>query len=300
MDRDPAERIEEEVRGWFSAGIELEPETVHFIESTFGTLSYEALAELLAGESGGQEVLVDLLFSPDDALCCRIEGHLAPEGLSPGQRSRLAERLHRNPLVTKILTGQIPIQVPLPGDLVAGFLDRLCLDRSLDAAVAAAVSDHCTGADSLRVRFRLRQAGLSGTPVQKEALAGLMSARRPDEAAFWPLLEALIGFLKAAPGRDLFTALADRKQTCLRHLRLAADRSRTLERHNIETILIGGDRMPHVDAGALAAEIGRIDDLALILFGRPVPAQAEGLPLDLGEVTSREDLDRLMRFLTQS
>ena len=64
-------------------------------------------------------------------------------------------------------------------------------------------------------------------------------------------------------------------------------------------ILIGGERMPHVDVDALVGEVARIDDLGLILYGRPIPAATEGHPLDLGEVTGREDLDRLMRFFSK-
>ena len=300
MDRDPAKRIEEEIRSRFSAGIELEPETIHFIESTFGAASFEVLSELLNAAGEDHEVLVDLLFSPDQALCCRVEYHLSPEGLLPGQRSRLASRLHRDPLVTRIRGGEGPIRVCLPDDLVEGFLDRLCLDRPLDPALVAAADELCGEAAALQVRFRLRQAGLSGTEEEKKGLVGLLSARRPDQELFWPLLETLIGFLQdLSPGRDLFNAMADRKQARLRHLRLASDRIRTLERHNIETILIGGERMPHVDVDALVGEVARIDDLGLILYGRPIPAATEGHSLDLGEVTGREDLDRLMRFFSK-
>jgi hypothetical protein len=188
----------------------------------------------------------------------------------------------------------------MPPDLVDGFVDRLFLDRAVDETLAAEVSKLCGEPESLQVRSRLRQARLSRNDAEKNVLCRFFKALTPDRNHFWPLLESLIGFLEASREPfDLFTALADRKATCLRHLRQAADRSRTLQRHNIETLLVGGERMPHVDTEALAGEIVRIDDLGRILFGRPVPAPTAGPPVDLGEVSSRRDLDRLMRFFTK-
>jgi len=299
VQQDPEAQIEKEILNWFSGGVELEPAAIHFIESTFGAPFPEALTELQTVEDGEKEVLLDLLFSPDQALCCRVENHLGPEGLSPGQRSRLAARFSREPPPARIRSGGRSLTISMPGDLVDGFLDRLYLNRPLAAGLFNEVSDRCAGAAALQLRSRLRQAGLAGTVEEKQAMVCLISAKSPENDDFWPLLETLLGFLEAAaPGRDLFTTLVDRKQVCLRHLRQAADRSRALERHNIETILIGGDRMPHVDTDALAAEVVRIDDLGRMLFGKPVPAPAAGLPLDLGEVSDPEDLDRLMRFFT--
>ena len=295
------DRIEAEIRRRYNEDIVIDPDTAHFIESSFGAVGSTALTAFLSSDSDEAAVLVDLLFSPEESLCCRIEKHLAPKGLMKTDRERLARRLRKRPLAARARIGVSRVRVVMPPDLVDGFVGRLFLDRPVDETLAAMVSQIYDGQASLQVRSRLRQARLSRTDPEKKALSRYFKALNPDREPFWPLLEALIGFLEAAKEPfDLFTALADRKTACLRHLRQASDRSRTLQKHNIETFLIGGDRMPHVDTDALVGEIARIDDLGQLLFGRPVPSPAAGLPVDLGEVASRRDLDRLTRFFTGS
>lgn len=301
MDQDPATRIEKEIRSRFSQGIDPAPETTHFIESTYGVISAEAIGELLCSEEGGDEVLVDLLFSPDEPLCCRIESHLPPGGLLPEGRDRLASRLRQKPLDTRLLTKSGSAPASLPGEMVDGFLDRFCLDRPLDEKLAAAVAGRCTADAALRVRWRIRQAGLAGTREATDALGRLLAAQSPDTKDFWPLFEALAGFLKSFDeGTGLFASLVDRKQTCLRHLRQAADRSRAFARHNVETILLGGSRLPHIDTDALAMEIVHIDDLCRIVFGRTAPVPDAGLSLAAEEISGPEDLRRLVRFFLKS
>ncbi|MCF8053558.1 MAG: hypothetical protein K9L59_20170 [Desulfobacterales bacterium] len=292
------DRIEETIRTRFAEGVEPTPEIRHFIESTFGALSASALAEWLAQEGGEKEVLVDLLFSADDSLQCGIEPLLGPEGLCRAERDALCARLEQNPIRAAVrIDGEDPLNLFLPAEMVEGFLTRLNLHRFVDAALFAAVMDRYPEKEALAVRTRLREARLSAADSETKALSRFFSARSPDRESFWPLLNSLIGFLESmAGGGDLFSALAARKRSCLRHLREAAGLEKTMARHNIETIMMGGTRIPCVDNGALVEEIVSVDDLSTILFGGIPPGPNGGPTLDLGEVSSREDLDRLVRF----
>ena len=296
------DRIEDTIRSRFAEGIEQTPETEHFIESTFGAFSASALAKWLAQEGGEKEVLVDLLFSADKLLQCRIEPLLGPEGLCKAERDALCTRLEQNPIRAAVrIGGEDPLDLFLPAEMVEGFMDRLNIDRPVDAFLAAALMDRYPEKEALAVRARLREARLSAADPEKEVLSRFFSARTPDRENFWPLLNYLIGFLEStAGGGDLFSELAARKKSCLRHLREAAGLEKTMMRHNIETIMMGGTRIPCVDNDALAREIIGIDQLCRLLFGRIPPAPAGGMPLDLGEVLGREDLDRLTRFFTES
>ena len=151
------------------------------------------------------------------------------------------------------------------------------------------------------VLARLRAARLSGGDAETEAFQRLFAARTPAHDDFWPLFNDLIGFLEAAPGDiGLFDAMAVRKACCLRHLRQAAERDRSLRRHNVETLLLSGDRLPYVDTRTLAMEIVRIDELCRALFGSAAPVPAAEMPIDLGRVSGREGIDRLLRFFTEA
>jgi hypothetical protein len=296
------DRIEEAIRSRFAEGVEPTPEIGHFIESTFDVLSTSALAELLSQDGGDKEVLVDLLFSADEPLQFRLEPIMGPEGLCREEWDALCTRLQQNLLRAAVrIGGEDPLDLYLPAEMVEGFLLRLNLDHPVDADMAAAFMGRYPEKEALQVRARLREARLSGVDSEKDALARFFAARTPDQDNFWPLLNYLIGFLESIAGEgDLSAALADRKTSCLRHLRESASLTKTMARHNIETILLGGTRIPCVDDDALAREIIGIDQLCHILFGRIPPAAAGGMPLDLGEGFSREDLDRLIRFFTES
>ncbi len=296
------ERIEEAIRRRFAEGIELTPETEHFIESTLGGVSAAYLLEIAGRESGEKESLVDLLFSADEPLQRRLESLLGPEGLCPADRGVLCTRL-RGPLLRAAIRidDEKSLDLFLPAEMVEGFVDRLNIDRPVDASLAAALMDRYPEKEALAVRARLREARLSAADSEKAALFRFFSAQAPDRENFWPLLNYLIGFLESASGGgDLFPALAARRRSCRRHLREAAGLEKTMARHNIETIMMGGTRIPCVDSRALVDEIVFIDDLSTILFGGVPPGPNGGMPLDLGDVLDREDLDRLTRFFTES
>jgi len=292
------DRIEDTIRSRFAEGIEQTPEIRHFIESTFGAFSSSALAEWLAQEGGEKEVLVDLLFSADELLQSRIEPLLGPEGICKAERDALCARLEQNPIRAAIrIGGEGFLDLFLPAEMVEGFVGRLSIDRPVDASLAAALMERYPEKEALAVRARLREVRLSAADSEKVALRRFFSARSPDRENFWPLLNYLIGFLEStAGGGDLFSALAARKRSCLRHLRESAGLQKTMARHNIETIMMGGTRIPYVDNDALVEEIVSIDDLSDILFGEVPPGPSGAAALDLGEVSSREDLDRLVRF----
>jgi hypothetical protein len=294
--------MEDSIRSRFAEGIEPTPEIRHFIESTFGAFSALAQSEWLAQEGGEKEVLVDLLFSADELLQWRIEPLMGPEGLCKEERDALCARLEQNPIRAAIrIGGEDPLDFFLPAEMVEGFVDRLNIDRPVDASLAAALMDRYPEKEALAVRARLREARLSAADSEKELLSRFFSARTPDRENFWPLLNYLIGFLEStAGGGELFFALTARKKSCLRHLREAAGLEKTMARHNIETIMMGGTRIPCVDNDALVEEIVSIDDLSAILFGEVPPGPSGAAALDLGEVSSREDLDRLVRFFTES
>ena len=100
-------------------------------------------------------------------------------------------------------------------------------------------------------------------------------------------------------GTDLFSHFAARKETCLRHLQQAAAYQDALKRHNVETLMVRGERAPCVDRAALTREVIRIDDLCRLLFGKHAPVNPAGRPLDLGEIRSPEDVERLVILLNE-
>lgn len=295
------DRIEAEIRRFLSEGIDLAAETEHFIESTFPGDAGERLSAPLSGEDGEAAVLADLLFFPGEEICCRVEALLAPEGLPKEAVDALAARLGKDPPEAsfRFPAAGRTFSLALPPDRIEAFVDRLGLSKPVDAALAAA-ADALSEPQALRVRSRLRGARLAGDGTGRAALVRFLAAAPPEAEDFWGSFDYLVGVLESRKqGADLFSLFAARKGACLRHLQQAAAYQDALKRHNVETLMVRGERAPCVDRAGLTREVLRIDDLCRVLFGKSAPVKPAGCPLDLGEIRSPEDVERLVFLLNE-
>ena len=123
---DDCARLVRRIAGILSGGIRVKADVRHFIESTFGSLSLEALGAFLQDESDCErDTLLDLLFFPDEPFQMQIEDLLADLELTPADIEETTARLGRlKPAARFFFGGHLP---PLIVEMPRFLCRRVCL-----------------------------------------------------------------------------------------------------------------------------------------------------------------------------
>jgi hypothetical protein len=302
--------LETVLRRYMADGITLTGDVRDFMTATFGDASAATLRELVSDESGAErDSLLDLVFFPDQALQLAIEPVIESHGLTEEDVSLLAARLKAAPVATGLRLPGVTDIFPtvMPAFLVDAFLARL----NLSWQPAAALSELMTHLDThplspthdredgrLRLRVRLRNAGLRQTPAQVLFLCDFFERLPFDDKGFVDKLDFMLVFLREHEGATHFyQALMDRKKFLFRHLLKNRQTTEWAARTNMETRIMAGVRPSYFDVHAAERSLALIDRIAMAVFGRTEWLDGSLRSVDLGNYTEAPDpaelVDRL-------
>ena len=86
---------------------------------------------------------------------------------------------------------------------------------------------------------------------------------------------------------------------CRVQLEQAMKQEKALAENNVETLLLRGERILHFDKDHLIQTIATIDDISIAVFGKTESVLPQTNAITLGDDHGREDLERLMAFLSK-
>jgi hypothetical protein len=291
----PEARLARAVAELFRKGIRLSDEAWHYIHSTCGCTGPETLEALLTdGTDPEVETLLELIFFPDRAQQASLENLIASGGFHENSEAAALAMLLHEPLEALVMLpgDSIDIRVPVPEWAARAFLVRLRIRRILDPRLAASVDQHVREENRALVKVSLRNSRFEQSEKKVRFLCNFFKGLGGEENDFLPMVDFLLGFLgEIDDGEQIYRALVRRKRLCFRSLQQAMSFEAQLERHNIETLLLRGVRVPHIDKEQMRCIMGWIDRICLAVFGRTEPvggeAAGEGLEVDAsGDITS--------------
>lgn len=296
-----AARIAADLREILTRGLDLSAETVRFIDSTFAHPSAAELSALLTDEAAAErDSLLELLFSPDEALQIELEDRL---DLQPAGALSAEEVIARLTAAAPAVRFRFPdgrgtLQVVMTAPLARRLVLGLGIERRLPACVAEALAQHESTGWARRVRATIRSARVEFTPANQEFLCALIAKLNPagdeDHACLAFVLELLAEFGGCS---DLSAALAARKKWLARALLHSRRLRAQLARSNAETLLSQGQRLTWVDEAATLRQMGCIDRVCVAVFGREVPVDTDEWPAAV-DVDGSPDIADLLRRLT--
>jgi hypothetical protein len=303
-----AGQVEDRIRSHLAGGVRLDEATLDFLASTHGAVGAGEVEDLLsdAGETD-VESLLELLFFPDLPLQVSLEGVLDGRGLEDGSLKALVRSLSEAPAQTLFVlpAGGGRLSMAMPPGRAPGFVDRLRLGWSLPAPLRPRLSAAFPGdgpgpsPGMAEVLVRLRNAGLPATAFQTAFLDRFFLAFPADRPDYLDHLACLAGFLSETPeAADPYDALMGKKAFWFRQLQQARKARALLEKSNFETLVMSGMHVPAMDTAAAVQAMERIDALALRLFGRTDPFDANPSAVDLGEVGADAGVDGISRLLS--
>jgi hypothetical protein len=296
-----AARIAADLRAMLTRGLVLSAATLHFIDSTFAHPSAAELGALIADDNVPErDSLLELLFSPDEALQIALEERL---DLRQGALPRVDEviaHLAAAPLAVEFRfpDGRGHFEVAMTAPLARRLVCGLGIDRELPERVAEAIAARGAGAGATRLRVMIRNARFAFTPAASEFLCALVATLDPDDEEDRSCLAFAMEILaETGASADVFAALAARKQWLSRALQHGRRLREQLARSNLETLLSQGQRLTWVDEALARRQMDHVDRIGRAVFGRGLPAGADGERQPV-EIDGLPDVAELMRRLS--
>jgi hypothetical protein len=284
------------IRQIFDSGLTAGPAVSAFIDDTFFNPTLSGLLEILDDEDNAERAaLLELIFFPDEAVQERLESILLGGACTGADVEAVRAELERSGLHTTIsfADGRGSLEMEVPTSVIGAFLMRLNLDRRIQPKVLATIERHVPPEHRLSVQVRLRNARVPASAEQEVFLCRVLE-RMATDVDFFAGLDFSLAFLEEGARGDLYDSLMKRKRQGLLHLRQAAERERLLAQNNMETLMLRGERLPHIDQAELRERLVWIDRVSLAVFGKT--EHADSLPQTL-DCRSADDLLELTRRL---
>jgi len=292
-----AQRIEEV----FRSGIHADPAVIDYIEATFSNPSAVELEEILKDESNGErDVLLELIFFPGEGLQAQLEEFLEENEFTEEETERIRKDLLSKKIDAKIIFANScqTIGLRVPRSIFGTFLSRLNISRKIDPQLRAAISKYVAASDRMAVKIKIRNAPSAPAGDKVDFLCRVFQKMHAD-ATFMASLEFALEFFTGIKDEaDIYDALMARKRSCFDQLKKMEKYEQALEKNNIETLMLRGEKVPYVDKSDALKTIAMIDRVSLMVFGRTdavLPAAASAA--SIGN-QSQEDLIDMIRKLS--
>jgi hypothetical protein len=288
-------KIEELLR----AGIEVGPDLLGYIDATFSNPSVKELEGIVADESDPErEGLLELIFFPDEPMQQKLE-ELLPEagGLGQGDVDAVAAELSARRIHTALVFSdwRDRLAVDFPPALVTTFLQRLNLTRRIEPRLAMAISTHVAPVDRIAVRVKLRNIRKHMGDGKVLFLCDFLSKLGGDDQLL-ACLEFTLNFLEdIEDDADVYAVLMNRRRIGWQLLQKSAQFEEKLKKDNIETLMLRGERAPHVSKEELLKTIAFIERISLAVFGRLDPLDFDLLESADFAFRSHADLGEIIR-----
>ena len=256
-------RLSDVIVQWLRSGITLTADVKDFIEATYPMLPTQALASLSSASIASDiDSLVELILFPDQALQTALEPLLTSQAYNVRDEDQIAQILvEQIPQVDVHLpqTSQ-PFKLPLQVDTARTLVERLRITKSLTSEIQQAIHAYVSADDQLAVRVHLRNANWSPAANGAEVLAPLFQNLDSAQAEFWPFLDFILVCLEEveATGSVRRTFVA-RKARLEHQLQKTLRYERQRAQHNIETLMLQGERIPYCEAGTLQQQLHMLE-----------------------------------------
>ena len=254
------------------AGIEVGPDLLGYIDATFSNPSVKDLEGIVADESDPErEGLLELIFFPDEPMQQKLEELLPEEGgLEQGDVDAAAAELP----ALRIQTGLVfsdrrgRLAVDFSPALITTFLQRLNLTHRIEPRLAMAISTLVAPVDRIAVRVILRNTRKPMGNGKIRFLCDFLAKLGGDDQLL-ACLDFTLNFLEdIEDGADVYAALMNRRRISWQLLRKSAQFEEKLKQDNIETLMLRGERAPHVSKEELLKTIALIERISLLVFDR--------------------------------
>jgi hypothetical protein len=270
--QDKCELIADEIKKILSTGIDLSDDVVHYIDSTFSNPTIEELQTILADDANCEkDSLMELLFFPDESIQVQLEHMLEQCRPQKEDEDKIIACLCRDPLtVTFHFEGDRgTLKLPIPEDVIRQFLVRLKISKHLEASLAESIHNYGDLPNTSRFKVKIRNSRFSPSDSKTGFLCRFFEKIGSRSHDIFECLDFVLEFLdEIKKDTDIFPALMARKKFYFISLQKGQKMDSRLEKHNIETLLMQGERVALIDKVDARKKMQIIDRISRAVFGK--------------------------------
>ncbi len=245
------------------------PREMEILESMTGCSSPGELSLALADPTWEEAGTVqELLVFPDQESRERVEALLEQNALTQGEERDLIKAVQDADLMMSLAFPEIsvPVRFVLAPDIVAAYVKRFCLTRSIPPGLVKALGEMHDVSRVQTAFALLRASGIAWTWDLEDMAARILEKNHARED-FISIFEKALILLKEVPAdRHPEEYIEEKRDWCLYHLERGRAEEKELAGKNMETLLLSGVRTSYVDAHRLEDQLALIDR---ILYGMP-------------------------------
>jgi hypothetical protein len=257
------------IRDILQDGLIVSPEVLHYINSTFSNPEISEFEALLNDESDCErEPLIELIFFPDDAARIRLEPLLERENFLKDDIETVSNMLYSEHirLALRFPDGNVLI-INLPEDATSRFIFRLNISYKTEQQILDTIQCHIPENIQWTVKVRLRNARLDFSPNKLDFLCRFFEKPIAEPDELLECLDFILTFMtEIRDSEDIRAALERRKEFHFLAIQKAADFEEQFGKNNMETLMVQGLRVPHIDRAKLMREIVIIDRICYLLY----------------------------------
>ena len=261
-----------EIKAIISRGIDLSDDVVHYIDSTFSNPTIDELQTILADESNCEgDTLMDLLFFPDESCQIRLEEILEQCRPHKEDEDLLVTYLSREPLhaTFRFKDNRGILKLQIPADMIHSFVTRLKISKNLDASLIESIRKYGDERNANRFKVKIRNSQYSATDSKTEFLIHFFDKIGVGSNDIFECLDFILGFFDEIKANDdIYQALMAKKKFYFISLQKAQKMEARIEKHNIETLLMQGERVVLIDKTDARKKMQIIDRISRAVFGK--------------------------------
>jgi hypothetical protein len=292
-------QVAEKIIAILQGGLTLNADTQHYIDSTFSNPSIDEFEALLQDESSCEtDSLLELLFFPDESTQLELEGIIENTHFRQRDEQEIQKRVCStsfNALI-RFADDRGSLERMVTPSNAQQFIERLNLSRSLNPKLRLAIARYVHQELQTRCKVKLRNARPITSPNKISFLEAFFNKLKIDNDDFIDHLDftlSLLGELK--DDVDIYQALMARKKHYAQGLQKAKKLDNKLTRHNVETLLLRGERVSYIDKADARKKIQIIDRISLAVFGKTeyfdlMPASEQSIAIE-----GKGDIDKLIK-----
>ncbi len=259
--------LAEKIERIFRDGFVLSNDIMHYIDSTFSNPSINEFEEIIYDEDNCErESLIELLFFPDEPVQIKLEELLESKDFKKEDEEKVINYILNKKLVTTIHfpenKGSIKFIVPKLSALQ--FVSRLNISRKLNKRLLETINKFVSDKRKNLVKIRLRNDSVKLTENKIMFMCSFFEKLKVEENCFFKCLDFILDFFERLDDdSNILLSLENRKEFYFQNLQKAARFEELLHKNNMETLISGGVRIPHISKEDAMHNIVTIDTITL-------------------------------------
>jgi hypothetical protein len=256
----------------FQKGLIVSTDVLHYIDSTFLNPSLAKLEKILTDDSNCEkDSLLYLIFSPDESIQIQLENILEKEDFNKEDENKIIDLfISRNPETTiHFQDNGSSLKLAIPSSIAKRFISQLNISKKLDNRFVVAINKIVYDKFQLPVKVKLRNTGFAHTENKINFICSFFERIKTESNDFTKCLDFILNFLdELRDDRDIFQSLSVKKEFHFQNLQKADMFHEQMSKRNMETLILQGVKIPHINKDDEINKIAIIDKISYTVFGK--------------------------------